>query len=279
MTVKFALLTPIVITLLSACATVKSPETPETLATPAVAAATPAIVATSEMQKESTGLSDAADSPEQPSIEDLPRADLVAAMPETVESFERTGARAFDAGGDGVNIRYANPQKHRRADVFIYPVAENNKNLRHTDLVMGSTQATMRAIAQAVQQGVYQNLNVIDAATRPNGLRTIARVKATYLQKNLASYTLVYQTEHDGNMVKIRMTMPDNEANRESPEWDNFADQVLKAASAHFDSENAAEPEIHAAKPEINAVEPEINAAEPEVDAAEPEFLVPDQAL
>ena len=108
---------------------------------------------------------------------------------------------------------------------------------------MGSTQATMRAIAQAVQQGVYQNLNVIDAATRANGLRTIARVQATYLRQNLASYTLVYQTEHDGTMVKIRMTMPDNQFNRTSREWDRFADQVLKAVAKHLDGKNAAESE------------------------------------
>ena len=127
----------------------------------------------------------------------------MASLPTTIESFELSGARVFDVEGDGVNIRYSNPRKRRRADVFIYPVAEKNKSLAHPDLVLGSTQATVHAITQAVQAGVYQNLNVIDAATKANGLRTVARVQATYLRENLASYTLVYQTEHDGTMVKI----------------------------------------------------------------------------
>lgn len=174
----------------------------------------------------------------------IPQADLVASLPTSVESFELSGAKAFSTDEDGVTVRYANPRKHRRADVFIYPVAENNRSLEHPELVMGSTQATMRAIAQAVQQGVYHNLNVIDAATKVNGIRTIARVQATYLRENLASYTLVYQTEHDGTMVKIRVTMPDNESNRESREWDRFADEVLQAVTKHLDADDSALPEV-----------------------------------
>jgi len=169
---------------------------------------------------------------------------LVASLPQSIESFELTEARAFDAEGDGVNVRYSNPRKHRRADVFVYPVAENNRALAHPELVLGSTQATVQAITQAVQAGFYQNLNVLDAATKANGLRTIARVQATYLRENLASYTLVYQTEHDGTMVKIRLTMPDNESNRASREWDRFVDEVLSSVTKYLDSENQAEPAV-----------------------------------
>jgi len=170
----------------------------------------------------------------------LPQAELVASLPKSVESFDLAGAEPFTESGDGVTVQYANRRKQRRADVFVYPVAEGNRSLKHPQLVYGSTQATMRAIAQAVQQGIYQNLNVIDAATKANGLRTIARVKATYLRNNLASYTLVYQTEHDGTMVKIRVSMPDNDTNRNSAEWDRFADKVFSAIATHLDEENGA---------------------------------------
>jgi len=172
----------------------------------------------------------------------LPQAELVASLPKTVESFDLKGAEPFTNSGDGVTVQYANARKQRRADVFVYPVAEDNLKLKHPQLVYGSTQATMKAIAQAVQQGIYQNLNVLDAATKANGIRTIARVQATYLRNNLASYTLVYQTEHDGTMVKIRVTMPDNDTNRESREWDRFADQVFAAIGSHLDKENRAKP-------------------------------------
>jgi len=170
-------------------------------------------------------------------------------------------AKPFDAAGQGVNVTYKNDRKRRRANVFIYPVAEKNQDLKHRDLVMGSTQATMQAIAEAVQQGVYQNLEVVDAATRAMGIRTVARVQATYLRKNLASYTLVYQTEHNGTMIKIRMTMPDNETNRKSREWDSFADHMLKTVTAHVDLQNAAEPVLNAAEPELNEVESTLKPA------------------
>jgi len=172
----------------------------------------------------------------------LPHAELVASLPKTVETFDLAGAREFSTSGEGVTVQYVNARKHRHADVFLYPVAEENRELKHPDLVYGSTQATMRAIAQAVQQGIYKNLSVLDAATKANGLRTIARVQATYLRNNLASYTLVYQTEHDGMMVKIRVTMPDNDTNRESREWDRFADQIFRAVGKQLDSEGKAKP-------------------------------------
>jgi len=108
------------------------------------------------------------------------------------------------------------------------PVDEENKALEHDQLVLGSTRATMQALGNAVKQGYYMNFNVVDAATKSQGLRTVARVQATYLQENLASYTLVYQTEYEGTFLKIRFTMPDNESNRSSREWDQFADQMFK---------------------------------------------------
>ena len=232
---KLVLTNLLAATLLSACSTVKPPES-------AIAGS---VVSKNSTEQRQSAVADSAvskNSAEQKQLDGLPNAELVASLPKSVESFELQGAQAFDEAGDGVNVRYSNDRKQRRADVFVYPVAEKNRALKHSDLVMGSTQATMRAISQAVQQGIYHNLNVIDAATKANGLRTVARVQATYLRKNLASYTLVYQTEHDGTMVKIRMTMPDNEPNRESREWDRFADKVLEAVTTKLDEKNAAVP-------------------------------------
>lgn len=224
MHLKSALTATLIATLLSACASTNSPN----------AAAGDSVLNSDETatQVASSEL-----------IIEEEQAQLVASLPNEIESFELSGARAFDVEGDGVNVRYANDRKRRRADVFVYPVAENNKKLTHPDLVLGSTQATVQAITEAVQAGVYQNLNVIDAATKANGLRTIARVQATYLRENLASYTLVYQTEHDGTMVKIRLTMPDNESNRSSREWDRFADEVFQSVTEYLDLENQALPE------------------------------------
>jgi len=102
-------------------------------------------------------------------------------------------------------------------------------------LVMGSTRATIHAIGEAVKQGIYANFNVVGAATQARGLRTVARVEATYLRENLASYTLVYQTEYDGTLLKIRVSMPDNESNRGNTEWDEFANTIFNAIVDELD--------------------------------------------
>jgi len=157
----------------------------------------------------------------------LPEPALISALPETVDTFKLEGYKHFDDGSGGYSVRYANARKRRIADVYIYPVAEENSSLEHNQLVLGSTRATLQAIGEAARQGHYANFNVINAATQAKGVRTVARVQATYLRQNLASYTLVYQTEFDGTLLKIRLSMPDNESNRGSAEWDSFAEKMF----------------------------------------------------
>jgi len=170
-----------------------------------------------------------------------PAPKLIDALPEDIESFGYEGYRYFDDSSNGYTFRYANSQKRRLADVYVYPVASQNADLDHEDLVMGSTRATIQAIAGAVKQGIYDNFNLVGAATQARGFRTVARVEATYLSNNLASYTLVYQTEYDGTLMKIRVTMPDNESNRSSREWDRFANTVFNKIVGELDDQRAAE--------------------------------------
>ncbi len=162
--------------------------------------------------------------------------ELIAELPANILSFDFQGFKFFDNAGDGYTVRYSNSRKQRLADVYIYAVAEDNQQLNHDQLVLGSTRATMQAISEAVRQGVYANFNVIGAATHTRGMRTVARVEATYLRQNLASYTLVYQSEYNGTLMKIRMSMPDNESNRANGEWDHFASQVFDLIVTDIDN-------------------------------------------
>lgn len=177
-------------------------------------------------------------SPQKPSESAAPS--LLHKLPETIESFDLQGYKYFN-DGSGYSIRYSNERKQRLADLYIYDVAEENESLDHKQLVLGSTRATMDAIGAAAEQGHYANLNVLDAATHSQGLRTVARVQATYLRQNLASYTLVYQTEYNGTLLKIRLTMPDNDSNRSSTEWDNFTDTVFESVITELDNTSAAQ--------------------------------------
>ncbi len=177
---------------------------------------------------------------------------LISVLPDQLESFDFQGYRFFDDSSEGFTLRYSNRRKLRLADVFVYPVSKENESLPHDQLVMGSTRATIKAIGAAVKAGRYANFNVIGAATQPRGFRTIARVEATYLRENLASYTLVYQTEYDGTLVKVRVSMPDNEANRRSREWDRFATEIFDTIIGHIESEEGKAKQLS----QTNASEP-----------------------
>lgn len=173
--------------------------------------------------------------PEQPDSTEAPA--LLHTLPKAVESFDLRGYKYFN-DGSGYSIRYSNERKQRIADLYIYDVAEENASLDHEQLVVGSTRATMDAIGAAAAQGHYANFNVLDAATHVNGIRTVARVQATYLRENLASYTLVYQTEYQGTLLKIRVTMPDNDSNRASEEWDSFSNTVFQSVISELNNTN-----------------------------------------
>lgn len=168
--------------------------------------------------------------------ETLEAPELISALPPELGSFDYTGFRYFDDESNGYTFRYTNTRKHRMADIYVYPVAQENKDLDHDDLVMGSTRATIQAIGDAVKQGIYTDFNVVGAATQARGIRTVARVEATYLRENLASYTLVYQTEYDGTLLKIRVSMPDNESNRSNSEWDEFANTMFNTIVDELDA-------------------------------------------
>jgi len=161
--------------------------------------------------------------------------ELIEVLPAEVGSFDYEGFRYFEDASNGYTFRYTNSGKHRMADVYVYPVATENEDLGHDDLVMGSTRATIQAIGDAVKQGIYTDFNVVGAATQARGIRTVARVEATYLRQNLASYTLVYQTEYDGTLLKIRVSMPDNESNRSNSEWDEFANTIFNTIVEELD--------------------------------------------
>ncbi len=45
------------------------------------------------------------------------------------------------------------------------------------------------------------------------------------------------QTEHKGTLLKIRVTMPDNDSNRNSNEWDLFTDTVFQSVISELDKE------------------------------------------
>ena len=180
---------------------------------------------------------EAAAEPAAKKTEPKPQPALVDALPKSFRSFDYTGYKPFEDGSDGYSVRYANLRKRRIADLYVYPVADENVDLDHNQLVLGSTRATLLAIGEATRQGHYDNFNVVNAATRAQGIRTVARIQATYLRQNLASYTLVYQTEHAGTLLKIRVTMPDNETNRNSDEWDKLADTLFLKAVAALDAD------------------------------------------
>ncbi len=170
--------------------------------------------------------------------EPMPEPALIEVLPDSMQSFELQGYKYFKDSSGGYSVRYANLPKRRIADVYIYPVAEENIELAHDQLVLGSTRATIQAIGEAARQGHYANFNVVNAGTQAYGVRTVARVKATYLRQNLASFTLVYQTEYKGTLVKIRVSMPDNQSNRDNEEWDAFAEEMFSTIIAELGGED-----------------------------------------
>lgn len=160
--------------------------------------------------------------------------ELIAMLPKQLEGYSYGGFHIYPEAAYGYAVRYLH-SAHHHADIYVYPVPDSIKHLSHKDIVLGMTYHTKQEIELAQEQGLYLNYQVIQERAYDNNGTITTKIEGEYLKNNLAAYTLVYLTESSGKLVKARITMPDNEANRDNPQWDNFISQLFSFVLKHID--------------------------------------------
>lgn len=139
-----------------------------------------------------------------------------------VDGFSYEGSTTYPAPW-GYSLRYRNNESKRTyADIYIYPVPREAVDYKHKDIVFSITNDALHEIDYAKERGVYSKFNVISKGTFEILDNVATKVEISLVKDNLVSYSLLFVTESSGKIIKARMTMPDNELNRNNEAWNKF---------------------------------------------------------
>lgn len=148
-------------------------------------------------------------------------------LPAKLEGFSYENSTTYPAPW-GYSLRYGKNTTHRTySDIYIYPIPKEANGYKHEEIVYGITKEALREIEYAKEKGAYSEFKVISKGTFYLNGKLATRVEIFLVRNNLSSYSLLYVTESEGKLIKARMTMPDNESNRNNESWNKFIDKVF----------------------------------------------------
>jgi hypothetical protein len=143
-------------------------------------------------------------------------------LPRRIEGFTYEGSSTYP-DPLGYSLRYQNDNNlHAFADIYLYPAPPGAASFTHEEIVVGVTNEALQEIDYFKQRGLYSEFKIISSGTFEIQGKTVSRVEIHLVKNNLVLYSLLYVTESDGKLIKARMSMPNNDANRTNEAWTRF---------------------------------------------------------
>lgn len=160
---------------------------------------------------------------------------IMEVLPDSIEGFSYVGSATYPQPW-GYSLRYrSGASRWTHSDIYIYPAPKADKPQSHQELVVGMTRQALEEIDYAKQRGAYSSFQILDQRKFTLNGKMATRIDMVLVKDNLVSYSLLYVTESQGKLLKVRMTMPDNEANRNNARWQRFAETVFNTIMANMD--------------------------------------------
>jgi hypothetical protein len=148
-------------------------------------------------------------------------------LPKRIEGFTYEGMREYPPPW-GYSLRFRNePNNAVYADIYLYPVPQELSGHEQDDIVMIKTDEALEEIDYFYKAGSYSEFEIINRDSFQILGETASRVEIYLVKDNLALYSLLFVTEKDGKLVKVRMTMPNNQANTSNDAWGQFVNEVF----------------------------------------------------
>lgn len=161
---------------------------------------------------------------------------IVDLLPEELRGYSYVNFYNFNSDL-GYSLRYAKKTEDKNyADIYIWPVSKEAKGYSHHDIVLITTKMALDDIYTMQQSGAYSNVVELSNETANVDGLIIARCKLSMLRENLKIVSYLYVTEHKGKLLKIRITLPDNEINRSREDIENFAIEMFINIMDNIDS-------------------------------------------
>ena len=106
---------------------------------------------------------------------------------------------------------------------------------QHKDIVAGMTSQALREIEIAMNKGMYSDFNIINKRAFKIQDNIITRVDVQLVRNNWEMFSLLFVTEHNGTVLKARMTMAYNELNKNNEAWQKFVEQAFSIILGNLD--------------------------------------------
>ncbi len=99
--------------------------------------------------------------------------------------------------------------------------------LEHKEKVYQVAKWSLQDIVSAQDAGLYSNIDILSSQEVSSGGFVFIVIKLRLVQENLALYSHLVVTEHQGHFVKARLTLKDNDTNRARKDAEGFINTMF----------------------------------------------------
>ena len=152
---------------------------------------------------------------------------IVELLPKELHNYSYVGQHNY-GGNLGYSLRYAKSSEYKHyADIYIWPAPKEASEYPHKIVVESVTEASLGDIYAAQEQGAYDNLALLEGLIYDTDGQILTMHKLSMLKGNLKSISYLFVTEYKGKLLKARVTLPDNEANRAREDVQEFVVELI----------------------------------------------------
>ncbi|HEY9035666.1 MAG TPA: hypothetical protein VIM96_03040 [Pseudomonadales bacterium] len=167
-----------------------------------------------------------------PAVEKTPPP-IVAHLPHRIGGYEYAGFTEYGPGL-GYSLRYIKKGlQGNYADIYIWPVPKEAQKYSHEEIVYGVTEGSLQDIYEMQNRGIYEKVELIDRLAYGSSEQLVTMHRLVMLRENRKTLSFLYLTEYQGRLLKARVSLPDNEANRSSDEVKQFVLEIFNRIIAN----------------------------------------------
>ncbi len=164
--------------------------------------------------------------PSQTSQSDTDAPEIVQYINQSIHGYRYQDYKKFD-NNLGYALRYVKEDEPTIvASVFVWPTPESTKSYSHKEIIYAVTKASLDDIYVVEKLGDYQNVNVLEAVAYDNDV-IVTKHKLSLTYQDIPRITLLYVSEHQGDLLKVRLTMDNNPKNIARQDIDQFVMAVF----------------------------------------------------
>lgn len=161
--------------------------------------------------------------------------EILNVLPKNIEGFTYDGVRTYPEPLGYSLVYRLDGSRLTYSDIYVYPVPGKMSGHTHKQIIDDMSNQALMEIAYAKEKGLYTEFKIINSKTFNLDGNYVNKVAIYVVKDNVESFSLLYLTQCEGKILKVRMTMPDNEINRHSDRWQKFVEKVFSVIIANID--------------------------------------------